>query len=159
MALLCKSCRKNTAFRTFSLIIIFGALFSLLGTTYCSSEGAPVFYTLKIPSIRDDVALHVKEGDSVTDPVGKYSIGTVSKVELHAAKVEKYSIEKNEMVLSELEGYSDVYITVSANAHADSAIIDIGAYKVYIGKHMSVRLPDFYGSGVCVGIGGRRNGT
>ena len=159
MAFVYKECRKCRAFRKISLFILFGAFFSLLGTTFCYGESAPIFYTVRIRAIRDDVALHVREGDTVTDPVGKYNIGTVGRVELRSAMTENYSSEKNEMVLSELEGYSDVYITVSASGERDGALAYIGSYRIYVGKTVPLRLPDFCGVGVCVGIGEKNGRT
>lgn len=148
-------CRIYRAFRNFAFILIFGAIFSLLGTTYACGEDAPIFYTVKLNFIRDDIALHIKEGDIVTDGISGENIGTVTKVDYAQALSENYSSEKNEMVISECEGYSDVYITVKAEAKRKNSVLQIGSYTLNRGKTMFLHLPDFAGEGICVSTGGK----
>ena len=156
MALINPRCRARKTFRKFAFILIFGVFFSLLGTTCSSGESTPIFYTVKIPFLRDDIAMHIRKNDTVIDPVGKYNIGKITDVSYEVAKSENYSSEKNEMVVSECAGYCDVYITVSADGAHDGKIFRVGAYKLYAGKNMPIRLPDFCGHGVCVDVGKRQ---
>ena len=153
MALTKSRCRARKTFRNFAFILIFGVFFSLLGTTCSSGESTPIFYTVKLPFLRDDIAMHILRDDTVIDPVGKYNIGKITDITYEVAKSENYSSDKNEMVISECKGYSDVYITVVSNGERDGNIFRIGAYKLYAGKSMPIRLPDFCGHGVCVDIG------
>ena len=146
-------CRARKTFRNFAFILMLGAFFSLLGTTYSSGEGAPIFYTVKIPFLRDDIAMHIRKQDTVIDPVGKYNVGKITDITYETAKSENYSSEKNEMVISECKGYCDVYITVSTEADFDGKSYRIGGYKLYVGKSMPIRLPDFCGSGTCISVG------
>ena len=155
MASKSKGCRIYKTFRNFTFVLIFGVLFSLLGMTYAYGESTPIFYTVKIPHIRDDIALHIRKGDTVIDPAGKYNIGRISDIRFNASVVESYSAEKNEMVLSEYNGYSDVYITISAKGEYDGSKFKIGAYSLHHGKQVPLRLPDFCGVGVCTKIGGK----
>ena len=145
-------CRIYKAFRNFTFALIFGVLFSHLGMTHAYGESTPIFYTVKIPFIRDDVALHVRKGDTVIDPVGKHNLGRVSDIRYRTALNESYSTEKNEMVLSECKGYSDIYLTISAKGEYDGSIFRIDSYPLHNGKEMPLRLPDFCGTGVCTGI-------
>ncbi len=149
-----KRCRDCRAFRNIAFVLIFGAFLSLLGTTEAKGESAPILYTLRVSCIRDDIAMHIRRGDSVTDPVGKAPLGRVVDIRYKQSVAEGYDAEKNEMVISEVDGYSDIYITVSAKGEQNGAILRLDSYSVHIGKWMPLRLPDFYGEGVCVGING-----
>ena len=145
--------RNYKATSKFAFIIILGAVLSLLGSTVAKSESAPIFYTLRVSCIRNDVALHVKEGDSIIEAVGKFPLGRVEKVTLSPSEAETYNEEKNEMTLAKIDGYSDIYIEVSALGEEKDNEGKIGAYTLYEGKTVYFRLPDFSGEGVCILIG------
>ncbi len=145
--------RNYKVLSKFAFIFILGAVFSLFGSIVAKSESAPIFYTLRVSCIRNDIALHIKEGDSVTDAVGKFPLGRVEEVTLREAKTETYNQEKNEMTLSKIDGYSDIYIVISSQGEEKDGKTNIGAYHLYKGKTVYFRLPDFSGEGVCVKVG------
>ena len=147
-----RRCRALRATRNFAIITIFGVLFSLLCPLVAHGEGTPIFYSVKLPFIRDDIALHIRLGDAAIEPVGKEEIGRVVSVEYAKAIKENYSTEKNEMVLSECEGYCDVTLTLSCKGELTDTGARLGSLRIYSGMPLSVRLPDFYGAGVCTHI-------
>ena len=146
--------RNYKAPSKFAFILILGAVFSLFLSIAARGESAPIFYTVKVCCIRNDIALHVKAGDTVTDAVGKFPLGKIEKVVFTEAKAETYNQEKNEMTLAAVKGYSDIFISVSADGKILGNEAKIGSYTLYSGKRIYFRLPDFSGEGVCVEIDG-----
>ena len=102
--------------------------------------------------IRDDLALHVRAGDSIIDAVGKYNIGKITDIRYEKCTSEVFSHKENRNVISEYEGYCDIVLTVSATAKRNERGYSVSGYALRLGKEVAMRLPDFYGVGRIVSI-------
>lgn len=150
--------RKNNAF---SLLLFLLALILLCCSFFCSApfvsmakeaENVPLIYRIRLHMIRDDVALHIKQGDSIIEAVGKYNIGQISDVRYERCTAEFFSHHENKTVISEYEGYCDIILTVSAYASKSERGYSVNGYSLRLEKDIALRLPDFYGVGKCVSV-------
>lgn len=136
------------------LSLIFLSLFFFVPTSVSAKggENIPLVYNIRLHKIRDDIALHIKQGDSIIEAVGKYNIGKITDVRYELCTAEVFSHKENKNVISEYEGYCDISLTVSANASKSERGYSVNGYALRLGKEISLRLPDFYGVGKCVSI-------
>lgn len=150
--------RKNKVFSLllFSLVLIF-----IFFSFFCSAplvsmaketENVSLIYKIRLHKIRDDVALHIKQGDSIIEAVGKYNIGEVLEVRYERSCAEVFSHHENKNVISEYEGYCDIVLTVSSSASKSERGYVVNGYLLRLSKEIALRLPDFYGVGKCVSV-------
>lgn len=147
--------RRTNKIISFLLIsLVFISLFSFISVSASAkeSDGVSLVYRIKLHKIRDDIALHVKQGDVIIEAVGKYNIGRITDVRYESCSAEVFSHRENKNVISEYEGYCDITLTVSADASKGERGYSVNGYALRLGKELAFRLPDFYGVGKCVSI-------
>ena len=120
--------------------------------TSAKEESVPINYRIRLHMIRDDIALHIRSGDSIVDAVGKHNIGKISDIRYEKCLSEVFSHKENRNVISEYEGFCDISLTVSANAVRTERGYSVDGYYLRLGKDIPLRLPDFYGVGKCVSV-------
>ena len=137
-----------------SLILLLSLfLFSMsVGVSARPSEDTPLTYKIKLHMIRDDIAPHIRRGDSIIEAVGKYNIGVITDIRYEKCTAEVFSHKENKNVLSEYEGFCDITLTVSASGSRGERGYSVNGYSLRLGKELCLRLPDFYGVGKCVSI-------
>lgn len=130
------------------------ALVSLIGWKK-RTDTEKIIYTVKISHISDEVAKKIREGDDVIDSVGKYSIGTVKKIEITKTKIEPYYTSDDGISGEGDEkdaGYSDITVFISAYSTNDGNDITSDGYVIKVGRKMYLRFPYFSGEGICTSI-------
>lgn len=115
-----------------------------------TDDSSKIEYTVRIAEVREDMSRFISEGDEVIDSVGKRSIGHAGQVSVHPSTVERLtdgipSAEK-------IDGYVDIYVTVTAMASIQNTDITVGGYNLKIGRVMYLRFPDFTATAECVRI-------
>ena len=109
-----------------------------------------VTYTVVFRDVSDDVAYSFHEGDAVVDSVKNSRIGTLLSYEILPA----YTENKNGdvMTVSERTGSHDIVITVTAEAEAGGAHVDVNGTRVAVGRTMYIRTASFAGTGTCTAL-------
>ena len=108
-----------------------------------------ITYVLEVSRIQSDFCQKVNVGDSVYDYDSSKLIGQVSAVSQTPA-VHVGVGDNGEAVNTEIEGYSTLYITVTADALGAPDGYSINGLTVNAGRSVSVRLPGLYCDAVCV---------
>ena len=132
------------------LIFCTVAPFSL--SVCAKSDNITIKYTVKLEKIRDDIAHHIKKGDNVIEAVSKKSLGYVDDLRFENCFAEIFSHTEKKYVLSEYEGYSNILVTLCADAYTDGSSFSVNGYVLKIGREISLRFPDFYGVGKCISV-------
>lgn len=136
-----------------ALLLVLGAMwifdpFELFGDD--AVRDVRISYTVEIKDINDDFVSLIREGDSVIDPATGASIGTVSMVDFSEAYVWRYSEESSEMVKISIEGKVNVILTIEVDGEYESGVgYTAAGVQIAYGAPVSVRTPDFLGSGYC----------
>lgn len=154
-----KPFRFNIIDALFLLVIIAasGALIYILffrGTESPSaSPRTDVEYKVELRMVREELKGKINIGDKVIDASKLYSIGEVTDVKYTTSTYTGVNNAEGILVYSDYPGYVNVTITVKASADTGSGsyMID-GVYKINVGTYVSLRVPDFTGSGYCVSV-------
>ncbi len=152
--------RKNGAVRfnwidavlILAVVVALGTIIGVYSGNYIVSskkENAAIIYTVEIDGLGEEIysALDVSRDDIVRNAKGDV-IGKVESFELET------STEHNDNTGEELE-YRDrkkLIITVYATVSSTEAGYFVGGVRIAVGARYDVDLPNFVGSGVCVGI-------
>ena len=109
-------------------------------------------YTLRLYPVRTEYAGNVAIGDSLLDAVGKREIGRVVDIEVGPAMTDTYDRESGRMLRVAYPGYASLTLTVEARGREATGGYHIGAFLLYRGEKMHVRLPHLTASGLCTDI-------
>lgn len=108
-------------------------------------------YKVELRMIREELKGKINVGDKVIDAAKLYTIGEVTDVKYATAIYTGVNKAEGALVYSDYTGYVNITITVKAQAEITSNdyMID-GVYKISVGTYVSLRVPNFTGSGYCV---------
>ena len=144
------------------IVLILGlVVVAVLGYLTLKPSAAPetnqnvqtIRYTICLEAALEGTGAQVRPGDSLTDSIKNYNIGTVESVETTVARVETFDMDEKKIVYTEAEGAEDVYITVVAPAViGENAVILDGGYKLHVNMVAYVRGEGFVGYGPVVSI-------
>lgn len=109
-------------------------------------------YTIEVRGMEESYLSNIAVGDIVTDSVTKKGIGTISAVERMPLVEYIVNIEDGVMEEKEYPGRYTILVTVSADADQSERGFSIAGYRVAIGKLCHLQLPNFIGSGYCIGV-------
>ena len=135
------------------LVLAVGAVlvwFSLRssGTEESAPSARSVQYTILIPRMMEGDSALIQSGDQLEDTVENYQLGTVVSVTVQPAVVQVLNQETRSYVDAVLEGYEDVYITVTTTCtESEDALMVGGGYDIRVGQTVGVRGPGYLGSG------------
>ena len=115
-----------------------------------TEDSSKIEYTVRIAEIREDMSSFISEGDEVIDSVGKRSIGRAESVSVRPSTVER--LTDGIPTAEKIDGYVDIYVTVTAMADIGETDITVGGSNLKIGRVMYLRLPDFTATAECVRI-------
>ena len=138
-----------------TLMILIGALL-FCGLIYAAKprnlwkNDTTLTYTVKLTAIRAEYTGDIHIGDRVLDAVGKREIGEVVDFSITPAMTETYSRKENRMRMVEYPGRVDVVLTVRCAAREAANGYSIAGFTLTGGKRVSLRLPNFVGTGVCM---------
>ncbi len=131
-----------------------------------SNEEVTIEYELWIVDIRNDIASHIKPGAEVTEASRLYHIGRIGdsiKTEPYMYEVyldELYDengnpiegITDGELVEVEKPGYVSVVLPITAVATVEDDGYYVNGHKIYVGRLVYIRTPDFAGAGHVISI-------
>lgn len=116
-------------------------------------QTVPCSYVIECYDLAESMADTVKVGDSVTDNVRNYYMGTVTKVVAAPCLQEALDEEEGILRQEEVPGRINLLITVQADTlPSDSAIYTDSGYLVRIGSEVSCSAGQLYCVGSIVGI-------
>ncbi len=128
----------------------------LLGGAKPASSGADkiqVEFSLQFREIPDSGTGNLTEGDVIRDANSKAPMGQVTEI-----FYEPYSElllvdgEQGSGIMAEMEGYTNMLVTVRGEATKDERGFYLGGVKVLVGKPLDVWSPGYSGEGWCVSI-------
>ena len=138
-------------------LVVFAVFFFVGGDDNNTTSDLPsvrIEYEIEFRTMRDEFADKLIIGDSVTDAVLLYRLGQIVDVQVTDAVYTGTNLLTGEVVLSDYPDFSDVVVTVSADAvmGADGRYILDGEYDLAVGNTVSIRTPNFNGTAYCIGI-------
>jgi hypothetical protein len=112
-----------------------------------------VEYKVELRMVREELKGKINIGDKVIDASKLYTIGEVTDVKYTNATYTGVNKAEGILVYSDYIGYINITVTVKASADTSSGnyMVD-GVYKLNVGTYVSLRVPNFTGSGYCVSI-------
>lgn len=131
-------------------LALFFGLFLLIGPAGLRrNEDTPLLYTVTLPAVRQEHIGGICLPATVTDAVSKRQIGELVGCEVAPAMTQSYSNRAGHMRLVEYPGHKTVTLTIRASGRAGAGGYSLGGYTLYRGAQVSLRLPNFVGTGVC----------
>lgn len=112
-----------------------------------------VEYTVLFRRMTPGTSQLIQVGDSLVDTIKNYQLGTVLSIDIQPAVTQVLNQESKTYVDAVVEGYDDVYLTVSASCtQTDDSILVDGGYDLRVGQTTYVRGPGYMGSGPVISI-------
>ena len=117
-----------------------------------ADETVDIEYVIYISNQRSEIIEHLVPGGNVIEGSKKYIIGEAVDVSTEPYTEEVCSYVDNKLVISEVPGYYNAFITVRAKAVLGVDGYYINGYRINTGAYIYVRLPDFCGTGYVTGV-------
>ncbi len=126
-----------------------------------TAQTVKIEYAVELRAIRDEFADNFTEGDGVIDASELYRIGNIVAIDVTDAVYTGVNFVTGESVSSDYPEYSDVQLTVSADATVDALgrYVVGGGYDIAVGKLIYVRTPNYIGYGYCTEIRASEGGA
>ena len=103
--------------------------------------------------VREELKGKINIGDKVIDASQLYTIGEVTDVKYTNYVYTGVNREQGTLVYSDYPSHINITVTISASADISSGNYMInGVYKLSVGTYVSIRVPNFAGSGYCISI-------
>ena len=120
-------------------------------------EAAPtsvtVRYTVRFQRWVDGSGALVESGDKLVDAIKNYELGTVVSAEVVPASAFVLDHEQGAYVLSPIEGYEDVLVTVESPCTvSDESVVVGGGYPIYVGATAYIRGEGYMASGPIISV-------
>ncbi len=142
--------RRTKKFFLISLLLV--SLFLFLFLPSVAKNDSFAFCVIKLEGVRNDLIGHIKNGDTVIESATKKELGRVYEIKREPYFKEVFSQTEKKLLLKEYEGYSNLFLTLYAQAKIEEGDFLQNGYPIKIGKRLSLRLPSFCGVGYCVSI-------
>ena len=150
--------KRKTAFKIIdSIIIIFVVAAGLVAyflffnrdeaNSDSNDEISRVRYVLQVNELSSDFSDNIKAGETVLDYGTHTSAGEVVAVDFENYVYVGHDKTTGEQVLTPVEDYVNLYITVEGDAVLEDEIYYINDTSLYIGKRLDMMMPDLF----CVG--------
>lgn len=116
-------------------------------------SSSTVRYTVLFQRMLQGSSQLIQPGDALEDAIKNFKLGKVVSVQAAPAESQVLDNESRQYVLSNLEGYEDVYVTVESACtdNGESLLLD-GGYDFRVGQLTYVRGPGYMGSGPVTAI-------
>ena len=114
-------------------------------------EKTTIRYVIEVSPIESSFTSKVADNDTVLDYETSQNIGKVSAVSASQA-YHSGTDSQGSTVSSPMEGYSTLYITVTAQAVKTDTGYLVGNSVIGVGRELQLRLKNLYCSGKCVSI-------
>lgn len=150
--------KKTHKFNLIDVVVILvlaalaaAVVFAALSNLGIGGTSVTVRYVLETESLSSDFTSKAAVGDGVFTFDGAESIGKISAVSQAPARHNGYDSE-GLPVISEIEGYSILYITVEADAEPRNIGYAVGNTVINTGRDMKIRMPSLYCSARCISV-------
>ena len=149
--------RRLNALDFLLIILILGAVAVAVVTVIRSNPNiisggdVQIRYVITSENIPEAVSLNIKTGDQIYDDVSNQLLGTVTAVTVTQSSLKGYD-ENGNLVLTPIEGKTDISITVEASVWADENPYKIDNYRIAVGSEISYHSANISLSGKCVSI-------
>ncbi len=154
-----KSLRFNIIDALFLIVILAATgvleyiLFFHSAETADTKNYTDVEYKIELRMVREELKGKINIGDKVIDASKLYTIGEVTDVKYTNYVYTGVNREQGTLVYSDYPGHINITVTISASADISSGNYMInGVYKLSVGTYVSIRVPNFTGSGYCISI-------
>lgn len=114
------------------------------------NEKLTIEYTLEFLFQSNSIAGMIKEGDILRDMSGKNNIGTVIAVQSTPHSELSYHYTDGSAYMAETPDYSDVIVTVRADARHTESGYYVGSSRLLVGLPIEVRSVSFTGKAECI---------
>lgn len=112
-----------------------------------------VEYKIELRMVREELKGKINIGDKVIDASKLYTIGEVTDVKYTNFVYTGVNRQQGTLVYSDYPGFINITVTIKAPADLSTGNYMInGVYKLTVGTFVSIRVPDFTGSGYCISI-------
>lgn len=108
-------------------------------------------YVLEVSETRSEFCQKAAEGDAVRNADGGEQIGKVAAVSSVPAQ-HTGTDSSGAPVLSDIDGYSTLYVTVEAQAKQGNTGYTVGGTLINTGKSVDVRLPSLCFEAKCISV-------
>ena len=129
-----------------SLLVAFLASMRLSSPT---AQDTTLIYTVTLPTVREEYTGGLRKDVPVLDAVSKRQIGRVLSYTVTPAVTQSYSRRAGRMRLVNYPGHKTVTLTIRADGKAISGGYSLSGFTLFRGLHLSLRLPNFVGTGIC----------
>ncbi len=109
-------------------------------------------YVVEMQNLTEDKFSSIQIGDKVLDSVGKSEIGVVSAIDKVPYTVSIYNTVSGKLESVEMEGRYSLLLTIEAYADVTEEAINVGSYRVAVGKGISVQSKNYVGTGYCLSV-------
>ena len=109
-------------------------------------------YTVLLTNVKSRFRNNIQIGDSVTDTVKLMPIGEVTDIKAVQSTVQLEDYGEGRVVNAAIPDTYDITVTVTAKATLTGGYYMIGGYQINVGTLVSLRVPDYTGSGYCTTI-------
>ena len=134
-------------------VLLYVFVFSGRSSGYLGqSDSYTLTYVVEVANLDEVFTDKIAPGDTVIDSASKRYIGTVTAVE--ERPYTHMSVNKTEgaLVLNQVDGRINLYITVKADAQFSGITYNIGGYEVFVGSQTHLSFDDFVCSGYCISL-------
>jgi hypothetical protein len=117
-----------------------------------AGDACTLTYVVEVTGISEEFADKIAPGDAVTDSSKKLGIGTVSAVEQHPYQYLGENLTDASLVLTSVDDYCNLYVTVQADATLSGIGYSIGGYDIYVGAKVHMSFADLVCTGYCISL-------
>ena len=117
-----------------------------------SGSSTRVSYVIEVTGLHKDYADLISVGDKPIDSSIKTARGTVTALETRNYYYTGTNLHDATMVLSSVENYVSLYITIEADALLDNFTYTVNGGEIYVGKLVYLSFDDIVCSGYCIAL-------
>ena len=133
------------------LAIVGGVVWFFVGSElFDNSASEEIRYVVRLTKIRDELVSEGKNlqvGDGVYDGAYGEYIGKIESVVVKPHTEQLLNKETGELVDAQMQGYSDVYLTITATVKWKDHSYFSGDTEIKVGERIDIRLVEFCGQG------------
>ncbi len=135
-----------------AVLVIAGAVWFMGRNDTDAGVQNRIQYVVEMQNLTEDKFASIQIGDKVLDSVGKTEIGVVTALDKVPYTVNVYNTVSGKLESVEVEGRYSLLLTVEAYADVTQEAINIGSYRVAVGRGINVQSKNFVGTGYCLSV-------
>lgn len=117
-----------------------------------SQSSTQISFVLSVSDLPQGVGEQLREGDKLYDTESGSYLGTVTAISIEAHIQKEANLKTGETVVNEIEGRSDIKITVKCDAKYDGTQYKTNGVCISCGTSYTVRTAKIAVSGSCISI-------